>query len=143
MDMPKIEMEPKETYLAIGFVFAVILTIVLVNLGYITTPLTLGLIVTLTTVLVLLGHVLVQKGVFAKSTMYVWYLMVFGLAMILYGAIYGGYIPIAFSYGGKVAEVALSNALFYTLLVVAVVGAVLSTFFGYHYFKEEKERVRY
>jgi len=137
MDMPKIEMAPKETYLAIGFVFAIILAIVLVNLGYITTPLTLGLIVTLATILVLLGHTLVNKGILAKPTLYIWYLMIFGLTMILYGAIYGGYLPIAFSYGGKVAEVALSNALFYTLLVVAVVGAVLSTFFGYHYFKKE------
>jgi len=105
--MAKVELGTREAMFAIGFVFAIILTIALVNLGIITTPLTLGLIVTLATVMVLLGHTLAQKGILAGASIYVWYILTFGVMMLIYGAIYGGYIPIAFSYGASVSEVAL------------------------------------
>jgi len=141
--MAKVELGTREAMFAIAFVFAIILTIALVNLGIITTPLTLGLIVTLATVMVLLGHILAQKGVLAGASIYIWYILTFGVMMLIYGAIYGGYLPIAFSYGASVSEVALSNALFYTLIIVAVVGAVLSVYFGYQYYKREAYRYKY
>lgn len=134
--MPRVEIETKDAVIAMGFVIGVIIAVALVSVGIITNPMTLGILVTMTIAMVFLGYIMQSKGILSKTALPLWFIFSFGLVMILYGAIYAGYLPIAFSYGASVKEVALSNALFYTLIATAVAGAVLSVFFGYKYYTE-------
>jgi len=81
----KLEISTRDAILAIGFVGLVILGIALVQAGYITNPLSLGLMVTLSIGLILVGHILVKAGVFSPSALLLWYVFAFGLVMAVYG----------------------------------------------------------
>jgi len=132
----KLEISTRDAILAIGFVGLVILGIALVQAGYITNPLSLGLMVTLSIGLILVGHILVKAGVFSPSALLLWYVFAFGLVMAVYGGIVYGYIPVAFLVGGaSVNEIAITNAMFYVLVVLAVVAAIAVVYACYQYYK--------
>jgi len=128
----KIEVTTKEAYLAIGFVFLTIIAVALVQSGVITNPMTLGLLVTLTIGLIFVGHFMSRAGAISKSALPLWYIFTFGIVMLMYGAIQAGYIPLAFSIAGaSIAEIELTNSMFYTLVLLAVVAAVAVVYVAY------------
>lgn len=133
----KVEVTSKEAILAVGFVFLTILAVALVQAGVITNPLTLGLMVTLTIGLIFVGHFMTRAGVISRSALPLWYIFTFGVVMLVYGGIQSGYIPVAFMVSGaSVAEIAITNAMFYTLVVMAVVAAVAAIYAGYRYYRK-------
>lgn len=137
MAEPRVEVTQREAFLALGFVFLIIIAVALVQAGVITNPISLGLMVTLTIGLIFVGHFMVKAGVISRSAIPLWYVFIFGVVMLVYGAIQGGLIPIAFLVAGaSIQEIALTNALFYTLLITAVVAAVVVVYAGYRYYKK-------
>lgn len=127
--MSKVEMSSREAFISIAFVFLVILSVALVQAGIITNPLTLGLLITLTIVLIFVGHYMVKVGIISRESTPVWYVFVFGLVMLVYGGINAGFIPLAFVVSGaSVAEVAITNSMFYVLVIVAVLAALLGIY---------------
>lgn len=128
----RVEMSTREALLAIGFVFLTLITVALVQSGVITNPMVLGILVTLTIGLIFIGHAMVRAGVISRSAIPLWYIFAFGLVMLLYGGIYRGYIPLAFAISqASIAEIAVTNALFYTLLILSIVAAVASVYVLY------------
>jgi len=127
-----IEMSGKEAFLAIGLVFLVIISVALIQAGIISNPLTLGLIVTLTVVLIFIGHVMVSRGVLSKSGISLWYILVFGILMLIYGGIRAGYIPLSFLVAGaSIDEIAITNAMLYTVILVTVFALVAVAFVAF------------
>jgi len=136
-EAPRIEVTSREAILAIAFVFMVILTVSLVQAGIITNPLTLGLIVTLTIGLIFVGHFLAKAGVISRTAVPLWYVLIFGVILLIYGGIEAGYIPVAFIIPqASVMEIAITNSMFYTLVILAVVAAVVIIYAGYRYYKK-------
>jgi len=123
------EFSTRDAALALGFVFLVLFTLALSMTGYISSPLMLGMLVTLTAALIFLGQWLVKAKAIAKSALPLWYVFVLGLVLLLYGAIQAGYIPVAFMMpGASVAEIALTSAMLYALVIVAVAAAFAAGF---------------
>lgn len=134
----KVEVTSREAILAIGFVFLTILAVALVQAGVITNPISLGLMVTLTIGLIFIGHFMARAGVISRSALPLWYIFTFGVVMLVYGGIQSGYIPAAFLISGAtVMEVAITNAMFYTLVLMAVIAAVAAVYAGYKYYKKK------
>jgi len=137
-EVPRVEITAREAILALGFVFLVVLSVALVQAGVITNPISLGLMVTLTIGLIFVGHFMARAGVISRSAMPLWYLFTFGVVMLVYGGIQAGYIPAAFLISrATVTEIAITNAMFYTLVVMAVVAAVAAIYAGYRYYKKK------
>ena len=137
-EAPKIEVTTREAILAIGFVFLTIIAVALVQAGVITNPVTLGLMITLTIGLIFVGHFMARAGIISRSAVPLWYVFTFGIVMLVYGGIASGYIPVAFLVSGaSVMEIAITNALFYTLVIMAVVAAVAAIYVGYRYYKKK------
>ncbi|RLF08517.1 MAG: hypothetical protein DRJ60_00200 [Thermoprotei archaeon] len=135
--MVELEFSEREAILAVGFVFLTIVAIALVQSGVITNPLTLGLMVTLTIGLIFVGHSMAGAGIISRSAVPLWYIFTFGVVMLVYGGIQAGYIPIAFLISrATVMEIAITNAMFYTLIITAVVAAVAAIYAGYKYYKK-------
>jgi len=133
----KIEVTTREAILAVGFVFLTIIAVALVQAGVITNPVTLGLMITLTIGLIFVGHFMARAGIISRSAVPLWYVFTFGIVMLVYGGIASGYIPVAFLISGaSVMEIAITNALFYTLVIMAVVAAVAAIYVGYRYYKK-------
>jgi len=108
MPEAKIEVTSREAILALGFVFLVVLSIALVQAGVITNPLTLGLMITLAIGLIFTGHFMARAGVIGKSTVPLWYVLTFGIVLLVYGGIEAGYIPVAFIFSrATVMEIVL------------------------------------
>jgi len=136
-EAPKIEVTTREAILAVGFVFLTIIAVALVQAGVITNPVTLGLMITLTIGLIFVGHFMARAGIISRSAVPLWYVFTFGIVMLVYGGIASGYIPVAFLISGaSVMEIAITNALFYTLVIMAVVAAVAAIYVGYRYYKK-------
>jgi len=136
-EAPKVEVTSREAILAVAFVFLTILAVALVQAGIISNPISLGLMVTLTIGLIFVGHFMVRAGVISRAALPLWYLFTFGVVMLVYGGIQSGYIPAAFMVSGaSVAEIALTNAMFYTLVIMAVVAAVAAVYAGYRYYRK-------
>ena len=132
----KVEVTSREAVLAVGFVFLTILAVALVQAGVITNPMTLGLMVTLTIGLIFVGHFMARAGIISRSAVSLWYIFTFGVVMLVYGGIQAGYIPVALLISrATVTEIAVTNAMFYTLVVMAVVAAVAAIYAGYRYYK--------
>jgi len=137
-EAPKIEVTTREAILAVGFVFLTILAVALVQAGVITNPISLGLMVTLTIGLIFVGHFMARAGIISRTAVPLWYIFTFGVVMLVYGGIQAGYIPAAFLISGAtVMEIAITNAMFYTLVVMAVVAAVAAIYAGYRYYKKK------
>jgi len=137
-EAPKIEVTTREAILAVGFVFLTILAVALVQAGIITNPISLGLMVTLTIGLIFVGHFMARAGIISRTAVPLWYIFTFGVVMLVYGGIQAGYIPAAFLISGAtVMEIAITNAMFYTLVVMAVVAAVAAIYAGYRYYKKK------
>jgi len=127
----KLEVSPKEAILAVSFVFLTMLAVALVQAGIVSNPLILGLLITLTVGLVFIGHILVRTGAISRSAVPLWYIFTFGLVMLLYGGIQAGYIPVAFVCKATIMEIAITNAVLYTLLVLAIVATVAVVYLYY------------
>jgi len=135
-EAPRVEVSAREAVLALGFVFLVVLSVALVQAGVITNPLSLGLMVTLTIALIFVGHFMVKAGIISRSAVPLWYLFTLGVVLMVYGGIQAGYIPAAFLIAGaSVAEVAVTNAMFYTLVIMSVLAAIAAVYAGYRYYK--------
>lgn len=123
----KIHMTTKQAYAAIFFTIFVIAVIGATNANLIKNPMSAGIIVTLTTGLILVGHFLAQKGIIAEGALPLWYMMTAGIIMILAGGILAGMIAPAFVIpGASLVEIAITSAMFYAFVIVAVASAVLT-----------------
>jgi len=109
----------KEVATALGFIIFVLILIAMISAGVIAYPVTLGLTLIITVMLILIGHMLVVKGKLHTSTLPYYYVLVIGMIMVFYGLAYKGYIPV-FATGATITEIALSTAVIYTLIVVGV-----------------------
>jgi len=137
-EAPKVEVTTREAVLAVGFVFLTILAVALVQAGVITNPISLGLMVTLTIGLIFIGHFMARAGIISRTAVPLWYIFTFGVVMLVYGGIQAGYIPAAFLISrATVTEIAITNAMFYTLVIMAVVAAVAAIYAGYRYYKKK------
>ena len=134
----RVEVTSREAILAIGFVFLTIIAVALVQAGVITNPVTLGLMITLTIGLIFVGHFMARVGIISRAAVPLWYIFTFGIVMLVYGGIASGYIPVAFLISGaSVMEIAITNALFYTLVIMAVVAAVAAIYVVFRYYKRK------
>jgi len=133
----KMEFATRDVVLAVGFVGIVIITVALSMSGYITSPMTLGILVTESMVLIFIGHAMVNAKVLSKSALPLWYTFSFGMVLLTYGAIEAGYIPVAFVMpGATVMEIAITNSLFYVIVALSIVAAVAVAYAGYQYYKK-------
>ena len=81
---------------------------------------------------------MVRAGVLAPGALPMWYFLTFGVTLLIYGGISAGYIPVAFAIKGiPLWEIAITNAMFYTLVALAVVAAVAVTYVSYRYYKQK------
>jgi len=136
-EKPKFEITQREALLAIGFILLTILAVGMVQAGIITNPMTLGLMVTLAIGLIFVGYFLSNAGIISRSAVPLWYVFTFGVVMLVYGGIQAGYIPVAFLIAGaSIKEIAVTNAMFYTLVALAIVAAVAAVYAGYQYYKK-------
>ena len=133
----KIEITSREAILAVGFVFLVLIAIALIQAGVITNPLSLGLMITITVALILVGHFLARAKVISRSAVPLWYIMVFGIVMLVYGGVVTGYLPAIAIPHASIAEVAMTTALFYTLVIVGVIAVLAVLYMGYRYYKKK------
>jgi len=132
----KLEMTTKQAILAVLFVMMTLLVIGLAEAGFFANPLTVGLLITLTIGLILVGHVMVRAGVLTSGVLPMWYFLTFGVVLLIYGGISAGYIPVAFTlYGALLWEIAITNAMFYTLVALAVIAAIAVVYASYRYYK--------
>ena len=132
----RVEITTREAVLAVGFVFLTIITIALVQAGVITNPVALGLMITLVIALIFVGHFMARANIISRGALPLWYIFTFGLTMLIYGGIYSGVIPVAFMIAGaSVHEVAITNSLFYVLVIMAVIAAVAAIYVGHQYYK--------
>ena len=105
--------------------------------GVITSPLTLGLLITMTIVLLFIGHALAKSKVISRSALPLWYCLSLGLVLLSYGLIEAGYIPVAFIVpGATLMEIALTNSMFYVILFLSIVAAASVVYAGYKYYKK-------
>lgn len=136
----RVEMGARESILAIGFVMIVLIAVALAQAGVITNPVSLGLIITMTIGLMLVGHVLVTLGFLSRGAIPLWYMFVFGIIMLSYGFVYSGALPAAvMAPSATLMEIALTSALLYTLLFVGITAAVIAV---YMYYKRKMEEAR-
>jgi len=138
---PRIELTTREAILAIGFVFLTIIVIALVQAGVISNPVSLGMMITLTVGLILIGHILARVGFLSRTAVPLWYIFTFGIVMLIYGGIMSGTVPAAFLIAGaSIHEIAITNALFYTLVALAIAAAAIAAYYGYQYYKKRATR---
>ena len=136
-EAPKVEVTTREAVLAIGLVLLTLIAVALVQTGVITNPMSLGLMITLTIGLIFVGHFMARANIISRGALPLWYVFTFGIVMLVYGGIASGYIPVAFLIAGaSIHEIAITNSLFYTLIIVAVVAAVAAVYAGYRYYKK-------
>jgi len=134
----KIEFSTRDAVLAVGFIAIVMVSITLSMAGVITSPLTLGLLITLTIVLLFIGQILVKSKVISKSALPLWYSFVLGFVLLMYGMIQAGYIPVAFVMpGATVMETAITNSMFYVILILSVLAAIAVIYAGYQYYRRK------
>ncbi len=133
----RIEMSTREAFLAVLLVAAIIATVALAQAGVIQNPLTIGLLMTFAIGMIVVINILVSRGVISRGSMPLFYVFCLGLALILYGAIEKGYLPVAINYSASTTEVAITNAAFYVLLILALLGAPLAIYAAYKYKKGE------
>ena len=140
----KLEVTRSDAIIAMIIVGLVMVAAIAVQAGWITNPLTIGLVVTIAIALIMVGHALTRAGVFGKNVLPMWYVLTFGIVMLVYGGIVGGYIPIAFTIShASVMEIAITNAMFYTLLALAVAAGVAVVYATYRYYKKRALAVTY
>lgn len=133
----KVEVTTREALLAIGLVFMVLIALALAQTGIITNPMTVGLMITLTIGLIFVGHFMARAQIISRGALPLWYIFTFGVVMLVYGGIASGYIPVAFMIAGaSIHEIAITNSLFYTLVILSVVAAVAIIYAGYRYYKK-------
>jgi len=133
----RLEFTTRDAVIAVGFVFVVLLSISLSMAGIITSPLTLGLLITLTIVLLFIGQAMVRAKVLSRQALPLWYSFVLGLVLLTYGAIEAGYLPVAFIVpGATVMEIAITNSMFYAILILSVVAAITVAYAAYQYYKK-------
>jgi len=134
----RIEFSARDAVIAVGFVFIVLVSVAMSMAGIITSPLTLGLLIVLTIVLLFIGQILVRARVINRQALPLWYAFVLGLVLLIYGAIEAGYIPVAFVMpGASVMEVAITNSMFYVIVILSVVAAIAVAYAAYQYYKKQ------
>ena len=139
MATTKIEFTTRETILAIGFVVATLLTLVLVQSGVIKNPLTVGIAITSIIILIFIGQHLVARGVISREAAPLWYIFAFGIVLILYGMVRGGTLAPAFVIpGASIEEISLASALFYALVVFAAIGIIATAYTTFKLYKKFK-----
>ncbi len=132
----KIEVSRLEAIFAMGFIALVLVCLYLAMTGIIASPLTLGLLVVLTVVLLFLGQALVRAKIIARPALPLWYTMVLGLILLIYGAIQAGYLPVAVAVpGASVMEVAITSSLLYAIFVLSIFAAIAAGYAAYKYYK--------
>jgi len=126
----KVEISKTEAILAVIFVVFVLGMVAAAAAGYIANPLMWGLITTMVVALIFIGHVLVTRKVLSPGTLPVWYILIGGVILLTYGMMESGYLPVAFQVAGvSVLELELTSALFYTLIVAAILAAVIAVYY--------------
>jgi len=136
-EAPKVEVTTREAVLATGLVLLTLIAVALVQTGVITNPMSLGLMITLTIGLIFVGHFMARANIISKGALPLWYIFTFGIVMLVYGGIESGYIPVAFLIAGaSIHEIAITNSLFYTLIIVAIIAAGAAVYAGYRYYKK-------
>ena len=131
----RLEITTRDAILAVGFVAITLAVITLSMTGVITSPLTLGILMTETIVLLFVGHGLVRARVISKQALPLWYTLSLGIVLLTYGGIQAGWIPVAFVYRASLVEVAITNAMFYTILVLSVAAAAAAVYAAYQYYR--------
>jgi len=127
---PKVEVTRMEAVFAVIFVIFVVGMVAAAAAGLLANPLVWGLIITITVALIFVGHILVQRGILSRATLPVWYVLVGGLVLITYGMIEAGYLPVAFQVAGVgIFELELTSALFYTLVIAAILAAIVAVYY--------------
>jgi hypothetical protein len=117
----KIELGAKEAVLALIFAFIVLGVLAAAASGMFNAMLA-GTIITLTVLLVFIGHYLVKAGAMSKSAMPLWYILVLGIMLIFYGLVSKGVIPLAIAGAMTFAEAVVFSTMLYTVFAVAVIG---------------------
>jgi len=129
---PKVEITRMEAVFAVIFVIFIVGMVAAAAAGLLANPLIWGLIITITVALIFVGHILVQRGILSRATLPVWYVLVGGLVLITYGMIEAGYLPVAFAFqvaGVGIFELELTSALFYTLVIAAILAAIVAVYY--------------
>jgi len=99
------------------FIIAVFIALALAQMGFVRNPITLGLVVTGTGFLLLLAYWLQTLGVLSGEALGIFFVIAFGVFLIVYGFAVAGLVPAA-----AVGEEGLVfTAILYTLLVLLVV----------------------
>ena len=129
-EVPKVEISRTEAILAVIFVVFVLGMVAAAAAGLIANPLMWGLIMTMTVALIFLGHILVTKKVLSPGVLPVWYVLIGGVILLTYGMMESGYLPVAFQIAGAtVLEIEITSALFYTVIVAAILAAIIAVYY--------------
>jgi len=110
-----------EAIFALGFVAVMVGLMFAVMAGTIANAITLGIVIILGIAIVFLGVHLENAGILSRPALMLYYAGAVGLALIFYGLIKKGIIPIAIAFvGAGIDDIALTNSLFYVLFIVAI-----------------------
>jgi len=118
----KIELGAREAAAALLFALIVLGVLAAAASGAFN-PMLAGTIITLTVLLIFIGHYLVRVGVLSRSSTPLWYILIMGIMLIFYGLVSKGLIPLAVaSEAMTFAELVIFTTMLYTILIVAVIG---------------------
>ncbi len=131
------EMSLAEAIFALGFVALMVGLMYAVMAGTIANAISLGIVILLGVATVFLGTHLERGGVLSRPALIMFYTGALGLALIFYGLIKKGIIPIAVAYEAGIEDIAITNSLLYAL---ALVGVVVIVYTLYKFAREELKR---
>ena len=118
----KIELGAREAVAALLFALIVLGVLAAAASGAFN-PMLAGTIITLTVLLIFIGHYLVRVGVLSRSSTPLWYILILGIMLIFYGLVSKGLIPLAVaSEAMTFAELVVFTTMLYTIFIVAVIG---------------------
>ena len=99
----KVEMGLREGLLAIVFAALVLTIIAVAAAGYFSALLA-GVLLTFTVVMIFLGDFLAKTGALSPGARPIWYVFTLGLALVLYGLVQRGVVPLAVAAGPAVMK---------------------------------------
>jgi hypothetical protein len=118
----KIELGTREAAAALLFAFIVLGVLAAAASGAFN-PMLAGTIITLTVLLVFIGHYLVKVGILSRSSTPLWYILILGMMLIFYGLVSKGLIPLAVAIETMTfAEAVVLTSMLYTIFIVALIG---------------------
>jgi len=122
-----IKMDRTDVIIAFAVIGLLLLVFGLVLGGYITTPMTIGLILALGVIAIFTGSMLVERGYISKQALPLYYTFILGVSLIVFGLVHYSQLPLlAYFMIYQLESEILTTAIYVAIIVVIVVALMLA-----------------